>query len=193
MTFTPLLIQQDNSESTSLTPWDFLSSILIWDAIPISILIQDQSRGLPPEIFQCHILTNAVKLDHDHESSAILPQQLGDSHFNQVLIHIAQESAEQLQQAYPVQTDSINDSAETISIRGNEPEYQKIMGIEPLTTRELEVLQLIVDGDSNTAIAEKLYITLGTVKSHVRNVLGKLCVSDRTQAAIRALRSGLVH
>ena len=62
----------------------------------------------------------------------------------------------------------------------------------PLTGRELEVLQLIVDGNSNAEIAEKLFITVGTVKTHVRNILNKLCADDRTQAAVRALRSGIV-
>lgn len=61
-----------------------------------------------------------------------------------------------------------------------------------LTERELEVLQLIVEGCSNAVIAERLYITVGTVKTHVRNILNKLCADDRTQAAVRALRSGLV-
>ncbi|NJL62698.1 MAG: response regulator transcription factor [Methylacidiphilales bacterium] len=73
---------------------------------------------------------------------------------------------------------------------GAEPEDT----IEPytLTERELEVLQLIVEGCSNAIIAERLYITVGTVKTHVRNILNKLCADDRTQAAVRALRSGLV-
>ena len=61
-----------------------------------------------------------------------------------------------------------------------------------LTDRELEVLQLIVNGNSNADIAEKLYITIGTVKTHVRNILTKLSAEDRTQAAVHALRSGLV-
>jgi DNA-binding NarL/FixJ family response regulator len=61
-----------------------------------------------------------------------------------------------------------------------------------LTERELEVLQLIVEGCSNAVIADRLYITVGTVKTHVRNILNKLCADDRTQAAVRALRSGLV-
>ncbi len=61
-----------------------------------------------------------------------------------------------------------------------------------LTCRELEVLQLIVEGCSNAVIADRLFITVGTVKTHVRNILNKLCADDRTQAAVRALRSGLV-
>ncbi|MGF1488613.1 MAG: response regulator [Prochloraceae cyanobacterium] len=71
-------------------------------------------------------------------------------------------------------------------------DYEKILETSPLTDRELEVLESIVAGCSNAEIAEKLYITVGTVKTHVRNILGKLCADDRTQAAVRALRSGLV-
>lgn len=63
----------------------------------------------------------------------------------------------------------------------------------PLTERELEVLQLIVNGYSNAKIASELFITVGTVKTHVRNILNKLSANDRTQAAVRALRSGLVR
>jgi DNA-binding NarL/FixJ family response regulator len=63
----------------------------------------------------------------------------------------------------------------------------------PLTERELEVLQLIVDGYSNAKIATELFITVGTVKTHVRSILNKLCADDRTQAAVRALRTGLVR
>lgn len=75
------------------------------------------------------------------------------------------------------------------------PEYldnQEVIDPYILTERELEVLQLIVEGCSNALIAERLYITVGTVKTHVRNILNKLCADDRTQAAVRALRSGLV-
>jgi len=67
-----------------------------------------------------------------------------------------------------------------------------LLATDPLTERELEVLELIVAGCSNAEIAERLYITVGTVKTHVRSILNKLCASDRTQAAVRALRSGLV-
>lgn len=61
-----------------------------------------------------------------------------------------------------------------------------------VSEREREVLQLIVDGKSNSEIASSLYITVGTVKTHVRNILNKLCVDDRTQAAVVALRTGLI-
>jgi DNA-binding NarL/FixJ family response regulator len=74
--------------------------------------------------------------------------------------------------------------------RAEKPDFQNSTEkvSSPLTDRELEVLQLIVNGNSNADIAEKLYITVGTVKTHVRNILNKLSVDDRTQAAVRALR-----
>ncbi len=61
-----------------------------------------------------------------------------------------------------------------------------------LTERELEVLALIVDGLSNPQIAEKLVITRATAKAHVHSILQKLYVADRTQAAVYAMREGLV-
>ncbi len=63
----------------------------------------------------------------------------------------------------------------------------------PLSERELQVLRMIVDGKSNQEIAESLYFSLATTKSHVRNILNKLCVDDRTQAAVKAMREGLVN
>lgn len=78
-------------------------------------------------------------------------------------------------------------------IEGVDSEVQQLMESDPLTKRELEILELIVGGCNNAQIAEKLYITVGTVKTHVRSILNKLCVDDRTQAAVRALRSGLVN
>lgn len=61
-----------------------------------------------------------------------------------------------------------------------------------LSARELEVLRLIVDGKSNPEIATALYLSLSTVKCHVRSIMDKLAVDDRVQAAVSALRSGLV-
>jgi len=63
----------------------------------------------------------------------------------------------------------------------------------PLTEREMEVLGLIVEGLSNPEIAERLYITKATAKAHVHSILQKLCVDDRTQAAVLAMRHGFVQ
>ncbi|PZU96393.1 MAG: DNA-binding response regulator [Pseudanabaena sp.] len=80
----------------------------------------------------------------------------------------------------------------TVEIDAAEADYKQVLQATPLTERELEVLSEIVNGNSNAEIATKLYITVGTVKTHVRNILNKLCADDRTQAAVRALRAGLV-
>jgi len=63
----------------------------------------------------------------------------------------------------------------------------------PLTEREMEVLSLIVEGLSNPQIAERLFITKATAKAHVHSILQKLCVDDRTQAAVLAMRQGYVQ
>ena len=62
---------------------------------------------------------------------------------------------------------------------------------ENLTDREREVLSLIAEGKNNREIAEQLVISEKTVKTHVSNILNKLQLDDRTQAAIYALRHGL--
>jgi LuxR family maltose regulon positive regulatory protein len=58
--------------------------------------------------------------------------------------------------------------------------------VEPLTTRELEVLRLLADGASNSEIAQRLIISLGTAKKHIANIFGKLAAQSRTQAIARA-------
>ena len=61
-----------------------------------------------------------------------------------------------------------------------------------LTKKELEVLALIVDGLSNQEISEKLVVSISTTKAHVHNILQKLYLTDRTKAAVIALKEGLV-
>jgi NarL family two-component system response regulator LiaR len=64
---------------------------------------------------------------------------------------------------------------------------------EELTEREMEVLRLIASGRSNQDVADELFIGIKTVKFHVTNILAKLGVEDRTQAAIYAFKNGLVE
>ncbi|MEO1590407.1 MAG: response regulator transcription factor [Cyanobacteria bacterium J06632_22] len=72
------------------------------------------------------------------------------------------------------------------SVSTPEPELPE--GFESLTPREKEVLQLLGEGASNKEIAQKLYLSEGTVKNHVTNVLSRLDLRDRTQAALLAVR-----
>ena len=67
------------------------------------------------------------------------------------------------------------------------------MGGPGLTSRELDVLALIVKGNSNKEIASALTISEATVKTHINNILSKLGASDRTQAATMALQRGIIH
>lgn len=61
-----------------------------------------------------------------------------------------------------------------------------------LSTRELEVLKLLVEGYSNPEIAAALYLSTSTIKTHVRNIMNKLSVEHRTQVAVFAVRHQLV-
>ncbi|MBU0610258.1 MAG: response regulator transcription factor [Armatimonadetes bacterium] len=67
------------------------------------------------------------------------------------------------------------------------------IGASPLTPRQVEVLTLVADGKSNKEIAALLFVTEGTVKSHLHAVIGKLDAGDRTQAVTIALKRGLLR
>jgi DNA-binding NarL/FixJ family response regulator len=86
------------------------------------------------------------------------------------------------------------DSTIAAKVVGALPDLKQAASATPdqLSERELQVLQLIVDGLSNQQIAQKLYISNDTVKTHIKRILEKLSASDRTQAAVKALRQGLV-
>jgi LuxR family maltose regulon positive regulatory protein len=64
--------------------------------------------------------------------------------------------------------------------------------VEPLSERELEILELLAEGLTNQEIASRLFLALNTVKTHSRNIYGKLNVHSRTQAVARAQALGLL-
>jgi two-component system, NarL family, response regulator LiaR len=103
---------------------------------------------------------------------------------------IASIVLQQLRKNHPVPA---VEKEKTIQIKALEGEYADIVGSAGLTDREIEILQLIVHGCSNAEIAEQLFVTVGTIKTHVRHILNKLCVDDRTHAAVLALRAGLIE
>lgn len=73
----------------------------------------------------------------------------------------------------------------------NRPQKDRPMTQDPLSEREIEVLQLVAQGLTNQEIADKLIISERTVRNHVGNILNKLHLANRTQAALYALREGL--
>ncbi len=78
---------------------------------------------------------------------------------------------------------------ETLGILKNKNSEE---GRVPLTERECEVLKHLVDGKSNTEIAKELIVSVHTAKAHVCSILQKMCVNDRVQAAVKAVKEGLV-
>jgi DNA-binding NarL/FixJ family response regulator len=71
------------------------------------------------------------------------------------------------------------------------PAEQMPLEMEPLTERERAILQRLAQGESNTQIAEALYLAEGTVKNYVSSIISKLQANDRTHAAVLALKRGL--
>ncbi|EFR31069.1 response regulator [Eremococcus coleocola] len=103
----------------------------------------------------------------------------------------AKEIAEAIRETYSgeqVMDDEVNDILLAKDIKDSQPQLH-----DELTRREYEVLLLIAKGYSNQEIADELFITLKTVKTHVSNILAKLEVSDRTQATIYAYQHKLVE
>lgn len=76
----------------------------------------------------------------------------------------------------------------------NKPQATNVAALQrgPLSAREQQVIDLLVQGMSNNEIAERLYLSSETVKTHVRHIMEKLAVRDRTHAAVEAVRRGLV-
>jgi DNA-binding NarL/FixJ family response regulator len=114
--------------------------------------------------------------------SAIRRVLEGESPLNQelamyVISHLASETTQEAEQP----------SSETRS--HERPDYSPP---HPLTKRELEVLRLLAQGQSNQEIGKNLFLSALTVKTHVQRIISKLGVSDRTQAAVRAAELGLL-
>ncbi|NIQ75433.1 MAG: hypothetical protein GWN67_12460 [Phycisphaerae bacterium] len=97
---------------------------------------------------------------------------------------IAPDYARRLLTAFPV-----TEPQQTDPLKTQAPESDLI---EPLSERELEVLQLIAEGLTNPEIAARLFLTLNTVKVHTRNIYGKLDAHNRTQAVARARALGIL-
>jgi LuxR family maltose regulon positive regulatory protein len=98
---------------------------------------------------------------------------------------IAPDYVRQLLAAFPI--------AEPEKSDPSEPQVPGSDFVEPLSEREIEVLQLIAEGFTNQEIATQLYISLNTVKVHTRNINGKLGAKNRTGAVVRARTLGILH
>jgi NarL family two-component system response regulator LiaR len=81
--------------------------------------------------------------------------------------------------------------ARKVLLELSHPPTEKTLTVDPLTQRELEILRLVAQGCSNKEIALKLVLSELTVRTHVSNILGKLHLASRTQAALYALQKGI--
>lgn len=108
----------------------------------------------------------------------------GESPLNQELaLRLIQELSKETKQRAKPLPESDGDA------RGGKPAQPPV---ELFTVREFEVLRLLVRGQTNRQVAQGLKISLSTVKTHVQQIIAKLKVSDRTQAAVRAVELGLL-
>jgi DNA-binding NarL/FixJ family response regulator len=79
-----------------------------------------------------------------------------------------------------------------LNVTSNNSQSKNASSAFPLSERELAVLRLVVNGLSNQEIGDQLYLSPETIKSHLRKIFDKLLVADRTQAAVKAVREGLI-
>jgi LuxR family maltose regulon positive regulatory protein len=98
---------------------------------------------------------------------------------------IAPDYVRRLLGAFPTTEPEQTDAPESLA-----PEFKFV---EPLSEREIEVLQLIAEGLTNPEIAARLYLSLNTVKVHTRNIYGKLGVNNRTSAVALARKLGILQ
>ncbi|MBD2094305.1 response regulator transcription factor [Trichocoleus sp. FACHB-591] len=122
-----------------------------------------------------------------HLLEAVTSTHKGNNWIDPTIARIILKHSHEMQAAQ--ETSASEPSSRAIAV---DEEYASVIAAAPLTSRELDVLRLIVEGCTNAEIAARYYITVGTVKTHVRSILNKLCAEDRTQAAVRALRGGLI-
>ncbi|WP_425450730.1 response regulator [Tumebacillus permanentifrigoris] len=105
----------------------------------------------------------------------------------------AAQALGQMLAAQPAQSAPAEPSAGSPTVNPHRLATTDFQLLEPLTERERDVLQQMAYGLRNDAIAQKLSISEGTVKTHVHRILQKFAVEDRTQAVVQALRNGIVQ
>jgi LuxR family transcriptional regulator, maltose regulon positive regulatory protein len=166
---------------------------------PLGVLAEAEQRSSENEAtLLCRCVRASLSLDHDADSAATIISHafrlaLGKGVIDPIIFALRVDNRlapliGQAEELRPALNDilSIVDAsgiATHASVRG-----QPFDEAESLTKREREVLQLIAEGLTNIEIATRLFLTLATVKVHVRNILRKLGVRSRTEAAIYALK-----
>lgn len=143
------------------------------------------------EVLKVHPEGKVIVLTSFHDDEKVYPAVEAGAFSYLLKTARASEIAQAVRQAYRGQSVFEAQVAGKLMSRFRGGSEREELPHKQCTARELEVLRLIGEGRSNQEIADELYIGIKTVKTHVSNILSKLDVEDRTQAAIYAHRHGL--
>ncbi len=173
------------ARATALSPDVVLLDIQLADANGLSVLRQLKAAMPHTSVLMVTMHANAEFVREAVRSGAAGYVLKGITRRELIAaVHAVREGESVLDQA--VLRDALGGGA------GREAPGAAPTGVEPLTRIETEVLQLLAEGLTNREIGERMRWSLGTAKKYVQRVLEKLQVSDRTQAAVEAVRRGLV-
>ena len=146
--------------------------------------------------------TNDIKIialtSHDREEEVIAALSSGANAYclkdidPQKLAAVVRDVAQGVCWIDPVVAQMALNSLPKVDNVGFLPNKSHGEGMVPLTEREFEVLKHLVAGKSNTEIAKELIVSVHTAKAHVCSILQKMCVNDRVQAAVKAVKEGMV-
>ena len=146
--------------------------------------------------------SNDIKIialtSHDREEEVIAALSSGANAYclkdidPQKLADVVRDVAQGVCWIDPVVAQMALNSLPKIENIGFLPNKSPAEGRVPLTEREFEVLKHLVTGKSNTEIAKELIVSVHTAKAHVCSILQKMCVNDRVQAAVKAVKEGMV-
>lgn len=161
------------------------------DVVLMDLMMED-GNGMEAtiEILKSHPACKVIILTSYYDDQQVFPA-LEAGAFSYILkTSSAEEISQAIQKAYQgdtvIEPKVANKMMTSFRSQQNRPHEQ-------LTERELEVLMCIGEGLTNQEIGERLFIGIKTVKTHVSNILSKLDVNDRTQAAVYAHRNGLIR
>ena len=165
------------------------------DVVLIDLIMPGGINGVEAtrQIKEASPRTNVVVLTSFHEDEHILPAVKAGA-LSYLLKDVgSQELIEAVKKAARGEVTLHPRVAATIIESLQDSKKEKNESVADLSRSETEVLKLIADGLSNAEIGERLFISEKTVKSHVSNILSKLHLANRTQAAVYAWRNGLVE
>ncbi|MFT8321850.1 MAG: response regulator transcription factor [Bacillus sp. (in: firmicutes)] len=154
-------------------------------------LLMEKGNGIiaTKEILKEYPQCKVIIITSFYDESQVIPAIEAGAFSYLLKTATAAEVVAAIHKAYAGET-VIEPKVATVMLKKLRPSEKKPH--DSLTERELEVLMCIGEGMTNQAISEELYIGIKTVKTHVSNILGKLEVSDRTQAAVYANRNGVL-